>query len=354
MTAAAKLQGLNHTGFTIISGANNHIVDASNEGVSFAFLSETSGAITKVGFRYGARTGTPPVYRASLQSLNTSGTPDGTVLGGGSPASVTFTPPADTTWDGLFQWVTLDNSYTPTLGQSLAIVIEYSSGTIDGSNNSSFTRSILGMDSSPANPYSLTNTGGTWAKQTTGAVFGYATASTRHGRIVSSAYSTTVNTSGHRSTAAITIPSYLGTSVAILGINFFGRVGSAAATAKICVWDAAGTELAATITLDCDHQANVSSNTNWRAIFTTPPTLTPGTKYYFGVESISNSTVGVSGATLSEADDRMAYPIGASRALATWNGSAWTETDTVMPFVDLIFDDITPASGGGTLIICGE
>ena len=43
-------------------------------------------------FLYGLRTGTPPTYRAALEAVGTDGTPDGTALGGGSPASVTFTP----------------------------------------------------------------------------------------------------------------------------------------------------------------------------------------------------------------------------------------------------------------------
>src|SRR5690349_18160435 len=64
---------------------------------------------THVGFRYGARTGTPVQHKTGLQTPDASGNPDGTYLGGGSPASGTFTPPADATWDGTWQWVALAN-----------------------------------------------------------------------------------------------------------------------------------------------------------------------------------------------------------------------------------------------------
>jgi hypothetical protein len=128
------------TNFTINSSAGTADI------VVWCFQADTTDAITDLGFRYGARTGTPPTYRISLQGASTSGIgPDGTVLGGGSPASQTFTPPADTSINGLWQWKTLANSYTPTRGQFLCSVIEYSSGTIDGSNNSSFTKEAAGL-----------------------------------------------------------------------------------------------------------------------------------------------------------------------------------------------------------------
>src|SRR5688572_26797065 len=180
--------------------ATNVSLDASNDGVGWVFQANSADAITHLGFRYGARTGTPPTYRISLQSPTAAGgLPDGTVLGGGSPASGTFTPPADATWDGTWQWVALTNSYTPSRGQLLVSAIEHSSGTVDGSNFSSFTRQVTGFRMDDGFPYSCILTAGTWAKSTM-PCFGYRTANGRYGYIGQSAYATnTAGTNGHRS-----------------------------------------------------------------------------------------------------------------------------------------------------------
>lgn len=355
MTAVNNYQALNGAGLPVLpGGVTNHTVDASNEGVAFAFMSETSSAITKLWFRYGLRAGTPPTFRISLQSLGTTGLPDGTVLGGGSPASATFTPPADTTWDGLGQWITLDNSYTPTAGQILCSVIEYSSGTIDGSNNSSFTRSFNGLQSTATGiPFVLTNTSGTWSKlPTSSAPFAYGTASTKHGFPAVGTYTTTQSTSGRRSACGITLPTSLGTTFSPAGFSCCGRLGATGSVGRFSVWDSSGTELATTGDMDSDHLAYVASECNIRAIFTTRPTLNYGTKYYFGAQSVSSSVVGVRGITLTEASDRQAHPMGEVRHLGIWDGATWTDTTTTLPWVDLIFDDNTlPAGAAGGYVI---
>lgn len=357
MTAVNQFQALNSCGFAVLSaGVTNHVVDASNEGVAFAFMSETSSAITKLWFRYGLRVGTPPTYRISLQSLGTTGLPDGTVLGGGSPASATFTPPADTTWDGTGQWITLTNSYTPSLGQVMCSVIEYSSGTIDGSNNSSFTRAFSGLQSTVTGvPYVLTNTGGTWSKLGSSiGPFAYGTASTKHGMPAVGTYSTTQSTTGRRSACGITLPTAMGSTYSPSGFSCCGRLGATGSTGRFSVWNDSGTELATTGDIDSDHLAAVASECNIRAIFTTRPTLSYGTKYYFGVESVSSSAVGVRGITLTEASDRQAYPSGEVRHLGVWDGASWTDTTTTLPWVELIFDDITAAAGSSGGIVIGS
>lgn len=351
MTDALKFQSLNYSGLSAITGSTDHVVDASNEGIAWCFLSETDQPITKLWFRYGARTGTPPTYRISLQSIDTSGNPDGTVLGGGSPASATFTPPADASWNGLGQWVTLTNSYTPSLGQMLVIVIEYSSGTIDGSNNSSFTRGWnTGGSLAGGLPFVMVNSGGTWSKVNNGGVYAYATSSNRYGLPAVSAYTTTVSTTGHRSAAGFTLPSGWGQTYALAGFSMAGRIGGSGATAKFGVWNESGTMLAESITLDCDASGNLTGTQNTRAIFTSVVNLNFGTKYYVGVEN-GGSVCSMHGAVLTEADDRLCFPLGANVVHATWNGSAWTDVTTIRPSFDLIFADITPPSGGSGIIL---
>lgn len=350
MADAIKFQSLSYLGNAGITGNTDHVVDASNEGIAFCFLSETNQPITKLWFRYGARTGTPPTYRISLQSIDSSGNPDGIVLGGGSPASATFTPPADTSWNGLGQWITLNNSYAPTLGQMLVIVIEYSSGTIDASNNSSFTRSFNTGSLVGGIPYSMTNSGGVWSKSNNAGVFAYSTASNRYGIPIVSAYTSNVSTPGHRSVAGFTLPSGFGSTFSLIGFNMTGRIGGAGATAKFGLWNESGTALAESITIDCDASSNITGTQNTRVIFTSGVNINFGTKYYVGVENISSST-GMHGAVLTESDDRLCFPLGTNIVHSTWNGSVWTDVATVRPYFDLIFSDITVPSGGGTIIV---
>lgn len=337
-------------GFTNTGSTANHSLDASNDGVAWGFYSETDAAITHVFFRYGARTGTPPAYRISLQSADSSGHPDGTVLGGGTPASATFTPPADTSWDGTGQWIALDNAYTPTLGQHLTLVIEYSSGTIDGSNFSSISRSNPWNNTQSAIPYAMSLTAGTWAKNDGGVSFGYRTASTRHGFLGQSQHTTTTNTTGRRYAAKILLPSGFGATYKVAGMTLAGLNGSAGNTVRFGIWNAAGTELATSGTLDSDGQGAINNSRNWNVVFTTQPDLNYGTAYYFGVESVAGSAVGIRGITLTEDDDRLAYPLQQNITLSLWDGAAWGDVSAVYPFVDLKFADITASGGGGGLV----
>lgn len=88
--------------------------------------------ITNIQLYVNAKNGTPPTFLASLQSINSYGHPTGTILGGGSPASNTFTGASLTA--GAWNTVTLSNSYAVAAGEAFAAVLEHSSGTVDFSN----------------------------------------------------------------------------------------------------------------------------------------------------------------------------------------------------------------------------
>lgn len=354
-TDALRMQAFNNFGWTLPGSVTNHVVDASTEGIAFPFQALSADPITHVGFRYGARTGTPPTYLARLEGLDSGGLPDNADVGGGSATAVTFTPPADASIDGLWQWYALTNAYTPSRGQFLCGVIRYSSGTIDGSNNSSFSRSTA---TSPVGvrgwPYSLTNTAGTWSKNAAPPIGGWRTASGRFGYIYQSTYTTaTANTATHKSGMYFTLPSGLGTSYQILGLSFVGDMGIATGSCKVGIWSTDGTERQI-VTVDSDHLGAAPGNAdNITSITFSNANLYDflyGTKYYAGIEVVSGA-VGVNGLVLAEAADRSAYPMGTQRGLVTYNGS-FTETDTVLPLMDLIFNSTAiPTGGGGGFII---
>lgn len=355
MTAALyKTSGFNHIGFAREVSHTNIAIDAEDDGIAFAFQADSADPITHLGFRYGARTGTPPTYEIFLGGLDASGLPNGTDVGGGSPTLVTFTPPADTSINGLWQWKALTNAYTPSVGQFLCATILVNTGTVNGSNNSSFTRSTDWGRARVGFPYPIVMSALTWTISASIPVFGYRTANGRYGRIEQADYQTaTANTAGHKSGMFFTEPSGIGSTYTVAGLEICGKFGASGGSYKVCIWNTSGTELASA-TFDADASAVVAgagSLSSNRVFFTTPVQLSFGTKYYAGIEVVSG-TVGVRGITLAEAEDRSSYPNGTNRGLMTYNGS-FTETSTVMPYVDLILSDITAPSGGGGLMVHG-
>lgn len=354
MSAAGYLTTYNRGGQQAIGAATNSALDDSGDGIAWIFQPHTTDPITHVGFRYGARTGTPPTYIASLQTPTAAGgVPDGTVLGGGTPASATFTPPADATWDGTWRWITLANAYTPSRGQFLAACVEYSSGTIDGSNNSSFSRGLATIKLGSGFPYPCLKTASTWARTDSAIVtFGYRTASGRYGIVATGAASPTSSTSGHRLTMHFTLPSGLGDTFQLAGASFAWDPPATGVAPIFGLWNAAGTLLASK-TLDTDILARVTAG-HFELLFAdaTLPTLSYGTKYYIGFELNSANATILNSAQLQEAEDRQAWPDGLNRGYSSWNGSAWADDNTIMPLAELIFADITEPSGGaGGLLV---
>ena len=115
-----------------------------------AVLRARGQSITAIGYNCSSVTSSP-TYQCSIQSVS-SGVPSTTVLGS---TTTTFTP--TTGW----HWVTLANAYTPTLGDVIAMVIEYSSGTIDSSHHAVFNIRIGAIQNDL--PVALTYNGSVWA-----------------------------------------------------------------------------------------------------------------------------------------------------------------------------------------------
>ena len=356
MTAA---NGFSSSGFgngpETFGTATNISLNGTGIGLAFIQQAGTTSPITRIKFRYGARTGTPPTYSWTIETVDTSGNPTGTDIGGGSPTLKTFTPPADTTWNGTTQEVTFTNSWTPTNPSDVfAIVLRYSSGTCDGSNFSSFTRTVSGYISPLLHmPLNATLAAGSWTKQNVPNCIAWGTSSAMFGRIASTGYTTvTANTAGHRSAAYMTFPAGFGTTFSVSGIAFTGKFGAAAGSVKVAIWNTSGTVMAS-CTLDSDLSLSpASGNRLIDVIFDSPATLNYGEKYYYGIEVVSG-TVNIAGVVCDNTTDVAAYPNGANSGLATYNGSSWTETDTTFCPVDLRFSDITVPSGGGGSVLIG-
>lgn len=311
--------------------------------------------ITHVGFRYSLRTGTPPAYKASIQGVNTSGNPDGTILGGGTPASHVFTPPADTTWDATWQWIALDNSIALTRGQFISIVVAYSSGTVDGSNFSTLNNAMSGLQARAGFPYFISNNAGARTRSALWPIVAMKSASAVYGFPIQTFTQTLFSSDSTPDEYALSfsLPAGSCTSYQVAGVRFWTQV---AAGKSLIVNLYTGTTVLQTVTLDSDDfSVNASADRSMEVWFTDSSltTLSPGTTYRVGLQpqqTTSNTTV----MTLdcAAAADLGAYPGGTAWALSTrTDAGAWTDVATSRPMVELILTDLTATAGGGGMLV---
>jgi len=144
------------------SASDSFYLDSAD--AAFAIIMQVPEAITitEIGFMFNTGNGISPNYKWSIQGVDTGGLPDGTIKGGGSPASVVE---AGRITSGL-EWHTLDNSYAATRGEFIALVIEHDNGTINGTNRVRITgRDAFGTGSTGGFPASRTST--TWTSTKT-------------------------------------------------------------------------------------------------------------------------------------------------------------------------------------------
>jgi hypothetical protein len=320
------------------AGFTNLALDASTDKVGWVFVMGEAATINTLLFRYGTRTGTPPTYQISLQGVTTAGVPDGTPI-----QSATFTPPASTAWNSTIQAIAISNA-SLSAETPYAIVIEYSSGTINGSNNGSFTQcTTVGVNDGL--PYSVADTLGSWNKDTSGMpVFGLRSASTTYGRpFLSFTNAAAATSDGNRIALKLTLPAGAGDTFKVSKIRVWLNV---AGTASMIggIWNAAGTAID-TVTIDSDVQRVPASAA--QAIefpINNPTALSFGTPYYFGVER-AGADITLRTITVPANGDLAPFPYGTVGYQSIWSGGAWADTDTAAVPIELAITDITEPTG---------
>lgn len=327
---------------------------ATGHVISMPYHNDT---ITHAGYRQGTTTGTPAAnsYSIGLYTVDGSGLPTATDLGGGSPTAATFTPAAanDSTW----RWIALTNTIQIARGTVFAVVVQNAVDTSVNYTQVSYDQGSGGnMNSTAAGfPYALTYASPTWTKSSSGfraPAFGVKSASYVYGWPIQSGTARTTATSGQRVAAKFTLPSTWGTSFKVVGFRCTSRHGAAASTAKIGLWDASSTlQSIAAFDADINRSPGTSSSTEFYFSDTSLATLTFGTTYYIGFESISSSTVGITTLDFTAANDLLCLPNGGNACYSLYN-AGWSDTTTAVPMITLILDDITPpsASSGGFII----
>ena len=318
-------------------------IDGATDTLEWVFQLEESVLITHVGFRPTLRTGTPPTLETGLMGQS-SGIPDGTFKGGGSPASATFTPPASTAWNATWQWVALANAYQGSPGESLTSLVRYSSGTVDGSNNLSIASDSNGFHGRVALPYAIQNNAGSRTRSGQLPIFGYKSASKSYGFPFSvfnaTAYSS--DSSPNERALAFTIPYGMGSSFTIRKVRLRITTPAAAKNLRVDLYEGTSV-LQTTGTLSSDNlRVNAQDSNILEAIFTdtTLAVLRPGTVYRVSLIPMSTaSNIALVCAQANNAQDAAINGNG-NYYLSTRAGAAWTDDLTQRPLVDVYLDTL--------------
>jgi hypothetical protein len=366
-----------HLPFGLNSGAangspatfNNFTCDQSADAAEFIFQAPPDGSITitQLGIRLATITGTTPTYRISLQGVDAAtGNPDGTIKGGGSPASKTFSPSSLGWSNNTWHWLTLDNSYATSNGEYLAVVIDYSTGTVDVSNNASFT---LTNSAIPLGfPYVIANNNGSRSKQSLQPIFGYKTASAAYGYPLDSAAATAVaNNTGTADEYGIkfSLPAAWGNTYKIKGVRFHGAFNqTAGGTTDFILYSGSDTTAANStgavgettvqqqVSYDHDYRANLHGVHDIYFDEATLATLYHGATYRLMVRPTTTTNVTIHRFQMAAASDWDAWCGRQNVTQSTRLDAAGNFTDdtTWRPAISPILADITEPAGGGGLL----
>jgi hypothetical protein len=356
-----------HCGFPLNRtsiGGSTFAIDAANKQLEVVFQAENRDPIRRLGFLYGLRTGTPPLHKIQLQGVDlTTGNPDGTIKGGGTPASGNFTPPADTTWNNTWRWVTLDNPYTPAnRGEYLSWVITYVSDTggnaVGASHNSSFQHVDAGGWSAGVEglPYGITNTGGARAKNTSRPVFGYGDTATVLGNPIQSCSSFTAITSASTPdeyAARFLLPRAWGAAATIPYIAVPCSVAVAARSLKVQLYQ--GTTPIQSFTADGDviQAVNAYRLHCWWATEANLVPIRTGVEYRLGLQPQETTSGWIfSKAVQASNAEWQPYTLGTDLYLSSRTDlGAWSDDATARLMCMIGIGDLIPPAGG--LVMAG-
>lgn len=321
-------------------------LNQSTDKLVVVFAAKEDATITRLGLRIGTITGTV-TWRISLQGVDASGNEDGTVLGGGSPASATFEPSGLGWASGDWRWVTLSNSINVTRGTSYAFVVEYSSGTL----GSLVVTTNAGL-AAGGFPYAIQNDNGSRSRPSGLPVFGYGSSTKAYGFPMETLteLSYAAASSPDEWAMKFTVPTNFCSTYKVKGVRIIGARPVAAGSSVVTLYDTDGTTVLQNETYDHDQFQDNTANRNAAIIFdeTTLSTLTAGNTYRVSVVPSSTQSWRVWAIDVDAVADWDAWPGGQQIAASSRaDAGAWTDLTTRRLNMELILDDITAPSGGG-------
>ena len=312
-------------------------LDAADDYLAWVFTAPANGPVfSRAAIRLGVRTGTSPVYRLSLQGVDANGYPDGMVKGGASPVSVTLNP---STGGGTVQEYTFANPYDSSPGEKLALVVEYSSGTIGIVNCWSFTRG-MGAQGQSDFPYSVESNSGNKTFRTT-QCFGLYDGTNWFGAglMESSGQITTVGSNPVSAGNLFTLPAAMGESVSCVGMWHFTNISLTALRGRLYSGDS--------LLAETDWWQSANTYGPCFAYWDDgPQTLICGQPYRI-VMTTSSDTTRVFYYTVTSAAHMTSMPFGGMVYYTQGAAGSWVDTTTRRAMVGILIDDITAPSGGG-------
>lgn len=335
---------------------SNFTLNQNNDAITWIVQASEAATITRLGVRLGVITGTTPTYRISAQGVGTTGLADGTIKGGTNNALKTFSPSGLGQTDGDWTWYTLDETFAVTRGEYFAIVVDYSSGTVDGSNNASFSIGITNT-MEPCFPYPIQTNAGSAAKQAIFPTVGWGSASVAFGRPIETLTSTSFSAGSTPDEYAckFTLPAGWGSTFKLLGCRLPTGLSGTGQTLTFILYDSDG----ATELQNVTHDMDFISATNTRMGYfyfdeATLATLNFGSSYYLALRPDGTGTASVRTIGVDADDDAAAWPGGTifAQATQTDDGGFSTDVKTRMD-IELIFDDITEPAGGADATAAG-
>lgn len=335
------------TAFISTPGFSTHTLNQSNDAYEVVFQVPPGAAtytITRLGFLTSSLASTPD-FKISLQGVNSSGNPDGTIKGGGSPASAVFNPTSLGWTSDSWHWITLDNSFAAAPGY-YSIVVAYESGTIGASNRLTISTSL--GNSRSQMPYGIVTDAGTRSRQVTLPLFGWGTASKAYGTPLKAVTGRSVNSGSTPDEYAVrfNLPAGYGDTFKIMGGRLAGFLG-AASTMAVKLYDASDNVLA-DVTHDTDLFGGLAAPIDIYFDDTSLTDLSFATTYRlaFVPQDATNQTLYEM--EVDSAADWDAWPGGQDFMLSTrTNAGAWTDTATKRFLAALILSDWTEPAGGG-------
>jgi len=351
----AALQGIElktHPGSQYGWGVYGGYINSSDDKQAVIFTVPDDCNLTGMACYAQSFYGTSPYFKMNIQGVTTSGAeePDGVVAGSGSAETDGFQVTTDSR-----QAHDFDTPLAVNGGDVLAAVLEYDSGTIDGSNYGLFrfaTKSVY----STMLPLAMAASGGTWTPQNT--YWPSITVTTNQDYDIGGMFSagavtdsSSMNSSGKRWAMRMAIPAAENLELHVEGFRYNGLpVGGTGETYKVGIWNEAGAEIVSS-TIDADQgDSGATALSSREYYFDSIALLESGVVYHIGFENTGNAIAG-SYINVKHADGLRSYPGGDIFYASAWNGvDTWTGDQTRRILINPMLSSIHGSGGGGSSI----
>lgn len=306
-----------------------------------------AATITRLGCRLTSITGTTPTYRISAQGVNSSGDPDGTIKGATNNALKTFSPSGLGWGAAEWHWLTLDESFNVTRGEQFTIVIDYSSGTVDGSNFAAFGSAITNVTQN-GYPHHTHNNAATRSDQAEATIYGFGSVSKAYGRPFETIVNQTVTTATTPDEQAIkfTFPADWGATFKVLGIRVSMQPGGGSGeTFDVILYDTDGTTPLQSVNFPVNNFAGSNRMSMFYFDEATLSTLTFGSSYYLSIKPLVSASLIITYIACDAADDLEAWPGGTTFIHnERTDAGAWSAVDGQRMVAEIIIEDLTEPS----------